>query len=96
MVGARQEFCSENILDRIDTETLPGTTHTPEMASTPRNPRCVVVTDIACIQQGELLKNIAKLQKGVEGIRLAQDKQIKAIRDEIKHDTKTEIARSIG
>ena len=49
-----------------------------------------------CAQQGELLREISELCKEVNDTKLAQDNQIKAMRDEIAHDTKAQVVQSIG
>ena len=53
------------------------------------------VTNIACVHQAELFKEIGKLQKGVKGIKLSQENRIKAIRDEIQDKTKTQISHAV-
>jgi len=57
--------------------------------------RPVAVANIVSVQQEDLLQEIAKLHKEVKGIKVAQDTQIKAIRDEVKDNTKKQIVRSM-
>lgn len=94
-VEARRGFRSDDIIETLSAELSPGAGNVPEMVSTLS--RCVAVVDIvACIQQGELSQEIVALHEDVRGIKLAQDSQIQAIKDEVKENTKTEIAQLVG
>lgn len=55
----------------------------------------MAATNIARVQREGLLLEIARLEKGIKGVKLAQDKQIKGIKDELKHDTKMRIVQSV-
>jgi len=55
----------------------------------------VVVANIVYVQQEELLQEIAELHGEVKGIKVAQDTQIRAIRDEVKDDTKKQMVQSM-
>ena len=66
------------------------------MASTLVVPRCVAYANISCVRQRELSQEIAELDNEVKNIKLAQDNQIKAIKDGVKEDTKVEIAQLVG
>lgn len=54
------------------------------------------IADIAYVQQGELFKDITELRKEVNGVKLAQDAQVKAFKDEVKQGAKVEIAQLVG
>ena len=54
----------------------------------------MAVNDIARVQQGDLLREISELRKEVEDTKLTQDNHIKAIRDEVKYNTRTKIVQS--
>ena len=55
----------------------------------------MAVANIACVKQEELSQDIAELQDEVKGIKLTQDAQIRAIKDEVGNNTKSQIAQSI-
>jgi len=57
--------------------------------------RYVAVVNIACVQQEGLFQEISDLQKELKETKAAQDTQIRAIRDEVKNDTKTQIVQSM-
>jgi hypothetical protein len=53
----------------------------------------VAAANVACFEQGEVLKEISRLQNDVNGIKLAQDKQIKGLKSHVQNDLKIEIAK---
>ena len=53
----------------------------------------MAVANVACVGQGEVLKEISRLQKDINGIKLAQDKQIKGLKNHVQNDLKIEIAK---
>ena len=87
---------SDDIIGTLSAELSPGAGNTPDMVSTLVVPRCVAVAYIAFVRQGELSQEIATLHEDVKSIKLAQDTQIKAIKDAVKEDTKSEIVQLVG
>jgi len=53
----------------------------------------VAVANVVRVQQGELSREIAELHEDVRSTKLAQDAQVKAIKDGVKDDTTAEVLR---
>ena len=55
----------------------------------------MAVADAACTRQGGLFRNISKLQDQVKGAKLAQDEEIKGIREEVINNVKEDITKGL-
>lgn len=86
----------EGIIEDLDAELSPDAALLPDIVTVPTILQCVAVANIEYVKQGELLQEISELQKDIKGIKLAQDAQVRAIRDEVKDETKTQIVQLMG
>lgn len=57
---------------------------------------CVAAADLVRVRQKVLLRDISKLGEEVNKIKLVQASQVKAIKDDIKKNTKGQILESIA
>lgn len=57
--------------------------------------RNVAVADAACTRQGGLLRDISKLEDEVKDTKLAQDEEIKGIREEVINNIKKDITEGL-
>jgi len=55
----------------------------------------VAVADAACTRQGGLFRDISKLEDEVKSTKLAQDEEIKGIREEVINNIKKDITEGL-
>ena len=84
---------SEGLIEDLGAGFPSSVAHVPNVVSTLKIARCVAVANVACVGQGEVLKEISRLQNDVNGIKLAQDKQVKGLKNHVQNNLKVEIAR---
>lgn len=65
------------------------------MASARMITRSVAIADTAFIRQSDLLQDVSRLQDEITAVRLAQDTEIKEIKDKVKVDLKEDIAKML-
>ena len=82
---------SEDIIESLNNELSQDTAYAPSIVSALVITGSVAVANITSIRQEELLQDISELQEEVGGLKLEQDAQIRAIRNEVKDETKNQI-----
>ena len=73
----------------------PDTAHVSDIVSVLMVTRSVAAADSARVRQGELVKDITKLQEEVNDTKLQQEKQINEIKEEVINEMKKDITTSL-